>query len=136
MNEVNFIVREPLLDPKQKVIGFQLSWQNATQNVDLTSTDLSLLMEFVSAQLNDEESGFLLGESVLFLEAAPELLQAEGLRLLSPEHTVLILSKQNFTNPETLELIKELRALGYGICMRGADLSTLERSFFSQISSV
>ena len=125
MNEVNFIVREPLLDPKQKVIGFQLSWQNPSLGVDLTSTDLSSLMEFVSAHLNDEESGFLLGDSVLFLEAVPELLQAEGLRLLSPKHTVLILSKQDFTNSETLELIKELRGLGYGICMRGADLSTL-----------
>ena len=113
MNEVNFIVREPLLDPKQRVIGFQLSWQNSNQAAELTSTDLSSLMEFVAEQLNNEESGFLLGDSILFLEAAPELLQAEGLRLLSPKHTVLILSKQDFTNSTTLELIKELRELGY-----------------------
>lgn len=136
MNEVNFIVREPLLDPKQRVIGFQLSWQNSNQAAELTSTDLSSLMEFVAEQLNNEETGFLLGDSILFLEAAPELLQAEGLRLLSPKHTVLILSRQDFTNSTTLELIKELRALGYGICMRGADLSTLERSFFPQISYI
>lgn len=136
MNDVNFIVREPLLNPKQKVIGFQLSWQNSNQAADLTSMDLSSLMKFVAEQLNNEESGFLLGDSILFLEAVPELLEAEGLRLLSPKHTVLILSKQDFTNSTTLELIKELRALGYGICMRGADLSTLERSFFSQISYI
>ena len=136
MNEVNFIVREPLLDPKQRVIGFQLSWQNPNQSVALSSDDLSSLMEFVAEQLNDEETGFLLGDSVLFLEAVPELLQADGLKLLPPKHTVLILSKQDFTNSATLELIKELRQLGYGICMRGADLSTLERSFFSQISHI
>ena len=136
MNEVNFIVREPLLDPKQRVIGFQLSWQHPDQSVALSSEDLSSLMEFVAEQLNDEETGFLLGDSVLFLDAVPELLQAGGLKLLSPKHTVLILSKQDFTNIATLELIKELRQLGYGICMRGADLSTLERSFFSQISHI
>jgi c-di-GMP-related signal transduction protein len=136
MNEVNFIVREPLLDPKQRVIGFQLSWQHPDQTTVLSSEDLSSLMEFVAEQLNDEDSGFLLGDSLLFLQAAPELLQAEGLRLLSPKNTVLILAKQDFTNSATLELIKELRLLGYGICMRGADLSTLERSFFSQISHI
>ena len=136
MNEENFIVREPLLDPKQRVIGFQLSLQNPGQDSALSTENLSSLMEFVAEQLNDEDSGFLLGESVLFLEATPELLQADGLKLLSPKNTVLILSKENFTNPNTLELIKQLRQLGYGICMRGADLSTLERSFFSQISHI
>lgn len=136
MNEVNFIVREPLLDPKQRVIGFQLSWQHPEQTSKLTTEDLSSLMEFVAEQLNDEDAGFLLGDSVLFLEAVPELLHAEGLKLLPPKNTVLILSKSDFTNSVTLDLIKELRLLGYGICMRGADLSTLERSFFSQISHI
>jgi c-di-GMP-related signal transduction protein len=136
MNEANFIVREPLLDPKQRVIGFQLSWQNPEQKSVLSTEDLSSLMEFVAEQLNDEDAGFLLGDSVLFLEATPELLHADGLKLLSPKNTVLILSKDDFTNQNTLELIKKLRQLGYGICMRGADLSTLERSFFSQISHI
>lgn len=136
MNEVNFIVREPLLDPKQRVIGFQLSWQNPDQAVSLSSAELSSLMEFVAAQLNDEKTGFLLGDSMLFLDAIPELLQANGLKLLPAKHTVLILSKHDFTNSVTLELIKELRTLGYGVCMRGADLSTLERSFFPLISHI
>ncbi|WP_295756748.1 EAL and HDOD domain-containing protein [Undibacterium sp.] len=136
MNEVNFIVREPLLDPKQRVIGFQLSWQHPEQVTELSTADLSSLMEFVAEQLVDDETGFLLGESVLFLDAVPELLAAEGLKLLPPKNTVLLLSKRDFTNPATLDAIKELRQLGYGICMKGADLSTLERSFFSQISHI
>ena len=136
MSDANFIVREPLLDPKQRVIGFQLSWQNPNQSATLSVEDLDSLMEFVAQNLNDEETGFLLGDSVLFLEAAPELLLTDGLKLLPPKNTVLILSKRDFTNPTILEAIKELRALGYGICMRGADLSTLERSFFTQISHI
>ncbi|MDO8653687.1 MAG: HDOD domain-containing protein [Undibacterium sp.] len=136
MNEVNFIVREPLLDPKQRVIGFQLSWQHPEQTTELSIGDFSSLMEFVAEQLNDEETGFLLGDSMLFLDAVPELLRAEGLKLLPPKNTVLILSKKDFTNSSTLEAIKELRQLGYGICMKDADLSTLERSFFAQISHI
>lgn len=136
MNEVNFIVREPLLDPKQRVIGFQLSWQHPEQAADLSIEDFSSLMEFVADQLNDKDTGFLLGDSVLFLDAVPELLRADGLKLLPPKNTVLILSKRDFTNSATLEAIKELRQLGYGICMKDADLSTLERSFFAQISHI
>ncbi|MFZ6747617.1 EAL and HDOD domain-containing protein [Undibacterium sp. Ren11W] len=136
MNEVNFIVREPLLDPKQRVIGFQLSWQHPEQATEQSTEDLNSLMEFVAEQLMDDDVGFLLGDSVLFLDAVPELLAAEGLKLLPPKNTVLVLSKRDFTNPATLEVIKELRLLGYGICMKGADLSTLERSFFSQISHI
>ncbi|MFZ6845220.1 EAL and HDOD domain-containing protein [Undibacterium sp. RuTC16W] len=136
MNETNFIVREPLLDPKQRVIGFQLSWQNSSQAAEFSVDDLNSLMEFVAEKLNDEDTGFLLGDSILFMDAVPELLKVQGLKLLPPKNTVLVLSKRDFTNPETLESIKELRQLGYGICMRGADLSTLERSFFSQISHI
>lgn len=136
MSDVNFIVREPLLDPKQKVTGFQLSWQHPAQSNELSAEDLNQLLEFVADQLVDEENGFLLGDSVLFLEAAPELLRTEGLRLLPPKNTVLILLKRDFTDADTLEAIKELRQLGFGICLRGADLSTLERSFFTLISHI
>lgn len=136
MNEANFIVREPLLDPKQRVIGFQLSWQHPEQATDLSTEDFNSLMTFVAEQLNDDETGFLLGDNVLFMDAVPELLRADGLKLLPPKNTVLILSKRDFTNSNTLEAIKDLRQLGYGICMKDADLSTLERSFFSQISHI
>ena len=72
MNEVNFIVREPLLDPKQRVIGFQLSWQKPSDPSGSESVeDLDSLMTFVAEQLNDDDKGFLLGDNLLFLEAVP-----------------------------------------------------------------
>ena len=39
MHETNFITREPLLDPKQRVIGYELSWQQQENQV---STDADL----------------------------------------------------------------------------------------------
>lgn len=136
MNEVNFIVREPLLDPKQKVIGFQLSWQQASQTDESNAEDLNSLLEFVAAHLIDDDNGFLLGDSLLFLEASPELLLAEGLKLLPPQNTVLILAKKYFASETTLNAVAQLRASGYGICLRGAEVTTLERSFFTHISHI
>ncbi|MFZ6686126.1 EAL and HDOD domain-containing protein [Undibacterium sp. SXout11W] len=136
MIEDNFILREPLLDPKQRVIGFQFSWLQNDPNAEVSLENLNYLLEFVAGHLNDDDKGFLLGGSLLFLEAAPELLQAEGLSLFPPKNTVLILHKKYFANEATLEAVKKLRALGFGICLRGAEITTLERSFFAYVSHI
>jgi EAL and modified HD-GYP domain-containing signal transduction protein len=135
MIEDNFILREPLLDPKQRVIGFQFSWQQADSNAQLDSQNLDYLLEFVAGHLNDDD-GFLLADSLVFLEALPELLHADGLKSFPPKNTVLILHKKYFANESTLEAVKELRALGFGICLRGAEVTTLERSFFAFVSHI
>ncbi|MBR7791900.1 HDOD domain-containing protein [Undibacterium sp. FT147W] len=135
MIEDNFILREPLLDPKQRVIGFQFSWQQADSNAQVDSQNLDYLLEFVAGHLNDDD-GFLLADSLVFLEALPELLHADGLKSFPPKNTVLILHKKYFADESTLAAVKELRALGFGICLRGAEVTTLERSFFAFVSHI
>jgi len=135
MIEDHFILREPLLDPKQRVIGFQFSWQQADSSAQLDSQNLDYLLEFVAGHLNDDE-GFLLADSLVFLEGRPELLHADGLKSFPPKNTVLILHKKYFADEATLAAVKELRALGFGICLRGAEVTTLERSFFAFVSHI
>ena len=52
MHETNFIVREPLLDPKQRVIGYELSWHLEPNQV-VTDDDLESLIGFVAENVND-----------------------------------------------------------------------------------
>ena len=136
MTEANFIVREPLLDKDQKVVGLQLSWQNQTQVADDDAANVGQLMEFVADHLQNEENGFLLGESLLFLEASLALLQTEGLKRLSPKNTVLILSKRDFSDAAALAEIKNLRSLGFGVCLKNPNLSTLDKEYFSHITHI
>ncbi|GAC1319526.1 MAG: hypothetical protein NVS3B11_13510 [Collimonas sp.] len=42
MRHENFIVREPLLDPKQVVIGYDLTWQEA-DDADAQTNEYNLL---------------------------------------------------------------------------------------------
>ncbi|MBC3886651.1 EAL and HDOD domain-containing protein [Undibacterium griseum] len=135
MIENNFILREPLLDPKQKVIGFEFSWQQTNSESKLDAENLDYLLEFVAGHLNDED-GFLLGNSLVFLEALPELLHSESLKLFPAKNTVLILHKKYFSDESVLNAVKQLRADGFGICLRGAEVSTLERSFFTFVSHI
>ena len=133
MSHTNFIVREPLLDPAQKVVGYQLSWQQRNAGeVDVAAIDA--LIAFVADEFNDEEKGYLLADSIIFLEAMPGLLQAASLKKLSPKNTVLIFSKRYFGDQQSIDAIKELRTLGFGICLRNADATVLDRSIFSLIT--
>ncbi|HXA48457.1 MAG TPA: histidine kinase, partial [Burkholderiaceae bacterium] len=107
MLDKNFIVREPLLDPKQKVLGYELSLQGLNQDPpnDVDGIDL---VEFIAKQLNRQESGWLLEDSLLFLDASPALILSEALVALPPKNIVLAALASDFSNPDIAEALKAL----------------------------
>jgi EAL and modified HD-GYP domain-containing signal transduction protein len=127
MHETNFIVREPLLDPKQRVIGYELSWQHHNNQV-VTDDDLEALIGFVAENVNDDEHGWLLRDKNLFLDAVPAMLSRDALFNMPPEHTVLTLKADDLDNPDTLAAAQGLKAGGVGISIRDGDLSRLGRN--------
>lgn len=132
MHQTNFIVREPLLDPKQRVIGYELSWQQNGQQV--TEADLESLVGFVAAHVVDEDDGWLLRDKVLFLDAVPAMLSTDALHALPPQHTVLTIRAQELNNRDTLTAMQALRAGGVGLSIRGGDEALLAKNL-SRIAS-
>ena len=124
MHETNFIVREPLLDPKQRVIGYELSWQRL-DNTPPTDDDLEALIGFVAANVNDDERGWLLKDKSLFLDAVPAMLSRDALFNMPPEHTVLTMTAHDLADAHTLSAVQGLRAGGVGISIRDGDLAHL-----------
>ena len=124
MHETNFIVREPLLDPKQRVMGYELSWRQQ-ENVDVTEDDLEALIGFVAENVNHEDHGWMLKDKVLFLDAVPAMLSRDALFNMPPEKTVLTLKASDLENPDTLSAARGLRAGGVGISIRDGDLAHL-----------
>ena len=124
MHETNFIVREPLLDPKQRVIGYELSWHLEPNQVP-TDEDLESLIGFVAENVNDEEHGWLLKDKILFLDAMPKMLSTDALFNMPPERTVLTMKAKDLANPDTLSAVQGLRAGGVGISVRDGDLRHL-----------
>jgi len=135
MSDANFILREPLLNSKQQVIGYELSWQQ--KNTDpLADEELNSLLEFVAEQLIDPDDGWMLAESLIFLETVPALFQAPALKLLPPQNIVLTIRRSYLADEATLEAVKALRAQGYGICLRGADINRLDKTILGLISHI
>lgn len=135
MQETNFIVREPLLDPKQRVMGYELSWQLSGAEKP-TADDMEALMGFVAEHLVNEDGDWLLRKKILFVDAVPELLSTDALHAMPPEYTVLTLARKDFDNEDTLSAIRALRAGGVGIALRDADLSKLDKSLLNDVSYV
>ncbi len=137
MHDINFIVREPLLDPKQRVIGYELSWQLTQPGAEKpTDEELEALVGFVAEQLVDEDENWLLRDKVLFLDAVPALLSTDALHAMPPEYTVLTLTGRDMANPDTLAAVRALRAGGIGISLRGADLNKFDKNLLPDISYI
>lgn len=124
MHETNFIVREPLLDPKQRVIGYELSW-HLHDKQPVTDADLEALIGFVAEHVNDDAQGWLLRDKVLFLDAVPDMLSTDALFAMPPERTVLTMKASDLADPDTLAAVQGLRAGGVGISVRDGDLAHL-----------
>jgi EAL and modified HD-GYP domain-containing signal transduction protein len=127
MHQTNFIVREPLLDPKQRVIGYELCWQQHGGQ-EVGAADLESLVGFVAEHLVDEEHGWLLRDKLLFLDAVPAMLSTDALHALPPERTVLSIAVRDLANTDTRAAVQALRAGGVGISLRGANLELLGRN--------
>ncbi|MFD2272985.1 hypothetical protein ACFS07_22650 [Undibacterium arcticum] len=72
---------------------------------------------------------------ILFLEMSPAMLSNEMLPLLPAKSTVLTLNVNDFADPATLAQVRAVRAEGFGISLRGADLKT-QGKLLSDVSCV
>lgn len=118
MAENNYLVRAPLLDPKQKVTGYQLVWQkNGEPSSD---AELRQLLAFVAEHVASARLGWL------FLDASPALYGAAALNVLAPSSTVLVLNRADLVEEDHLVLATALRKRGFGLALRDADLASLE----------
>jgi EAL and modified HD-GYP domain-containing signal transduction protein len=122
MHQTHFLVREPLLDPQQRVVGYEITWLQDPAHKPSVE-DLEDLVSFVAGQVNDREKGWLLKDKTLFLQAVPGMLSTDALHDLPPENTVLSIKTSELANPDTLAAVQALRAGNVGILLREADLA-------------
>jgi EAL and modified HD-GYP domain-containing signal transduction protein len=122
MHQTHFLVREPLLDPQQRVVGYELAWQHDAAVVPALA-ELEDLVGFVAAHVNDPDRGWLLRDKTLFLQAVPGMLSTDALHDLPAQHTVLSIRTAELANPDTLAAVRALRAGDVGILLRNCDLA-------------
>ncbi len=137
MHDTNFLVREPLLDPKQRILGYELSWQHADGSASDGSADEAAdLAHFIVTHLCDADGNWLLGDNLLFLQAPGALLAQPELRALPPHKTLLCMTSQDLVHTETAAAARELRSAGYGITLKDAEALVHDKNLLLLASRV
>ncbi|MDI1239435.1 MAG: HDOD domain-containing protein [Polaromonas sp.] len=122
MFETKYLVRAPLLDPRQNVLGYKLGWQKKENGAALSrEADLRQLLAFVG-----EHAAERLG--LLYVEAVPGLLTADALKSVSPATTVLVLQQDALLDSGHMTLVVSLIEQGYAVALQDADLARLAAS--------
>lgn len=134
MQGQNFIVREPLLDPKERVLGYELAWHRNGGRKP-SESEASQLVDFIAEQAAEGGTETLLGDEIMFVEITPELLMHDGIERLPEMCTVFALRAPDI-DAGSLETIKALRGKGYGISLRDVDLTTADKNPLSAATHV
>ncbi|MGI4847668.1 MAG: EAL and HDOD domain-containing protein [Janthinobacterium lividum] len=121
MSTEKFIVRQPILDPKHKVAGYEFWFQKADADT-WGDEDLQHLAMLLAAGFNDAEAGWQMRELMIYMNATPAFLGSDAVLGMRPENTVFTLSRTDFASAETTAAVRRLRGQGYNISLRDDDL--------------
>lgn len=130
MHDMNFLVREPLLDPKQQIIGYELSVQHPESDREIVTPaeDFRALTSFVGDQMQNEENGWLLGTNKIFLMAETGQLLSDEVLALPAKNIVLTVKLAALADPEVLAAVKTLREKGFGISLCEANAIATDKT--------
>lgn len=120
MPENKYLVRAPLLDPQQQVMGYKISWQKNGESSGFSDeAALHQLLGVLAEPANDSKRG------LLFLDARSAVLSSEKLQSMSPQNTVLMLSQGDLVNASHVTSAMSLHEHGFGLALCDVDLAFL-----------
>lgn len=126
----DFIVRNPLLDPKQQILGYELAWQDR-QHRGMQAACEAMLAQVVEQFGSEQE---VPAGSSFFLDVAPAMLDSMALRALPPQNFVLGLKMAELADAATLAAVKGMREQGFGILLRDAQSIVQDKSLLPVIT--
>ena len=123
MEEQAFIGRQPIMDLKQHIIGYELFFRhNASAEAAVYEDDFkacaNVLVNTVGMDMQ-----WLLGDKLAFINVNEEMLKSELLELMPAKRTVLEILKNITPNDEIVERCQALQTLGYKIALDNPHLS-------------
>ena len=126
MNNARLIVREPLLDTQQQVLGYEFSWMKTAQVEMDELEDARALVVLLQDEAEDDEDTAAASKYVRFLRAPAELLLEDAYSGLPAKNTSLIITVTELADPAVYAEVKTLRKAGYGVLLRGVDMKALD----------
>ncbi len=125
MEDQAFIGRQPIMDEKQQIIGYELFFRHSAEAESAVFEDefkaySSVLMNTIGGI----DMQWLLGDKLAFINVNEEMLKSEFLELMPPQRTVLEILRTVPPSPEVIERCQNLREQGFKIALDNPQLSS------------
>lgn len=118
MQDQAFIGRQPILDKKQQIIGYELLFRHdAVAHSAVIEDDLKACARVLVNTLSDMGAQWLLGDKLAFINVNTEMLHSDLLELLPPKRTILEVLKGVVMNDEVIARFRQLREQGFQIAL-------------------
>lgn len=109
-----FIGRQPIVDPAQKIVGYELLFRgNAENNAAEFEDEFAAGAQVLINTLSNMGTEWLMGEKIAFINVSEKMLNSEFLELLPAKRIVLEITGELLPTPEFLERLKALKELGF-----------------------
>jgi EAL and modified HD-GYP domain-containing signal transduction protein len=118
MEDQAFIGRQPIMDVKQQIIGYELFFRHSADAQSAVIEDevkaySSVLMNTIGGM----DMQWLLGDKLAFINVNEAMLTSEFLELMPPKRTVLEILRSVTPSDAVIARCNELRSLGFMIAL-------------------
>ncbi|MGB7815045.1 MAG: EAL domain-containing protein [Methylotenera sp.] len=117
MEDQAFIGRQPIMDLKQHIIGYELFFRHSASAQSAVYEDDFKACSNVLVNTVGMDMQWLLGDKLAFINVNEEMLKSELLELMPPKRTVLEILKSITPSNEIVERCQVLRSLGYRVAL-------------------
>ncbi|MDO9283226.1 MAG: EAL domain-containing protein [Methylotenera sp.] len=118
MEDQVFIGRQPILDVKEHIIGYELLFRHSAEALSAVfEDDIKACSNVLTNTLGDMDAQWLLGDKFAFINVNESMLMSEFLELMPPQRTVLEVLKEVVATDLIIERCQALRELGFKIAL-------------------
>jgi EAL and modified HD-GYP domain-containing signal transduction protein len=112
-----YIARQPIVDAKMDLVGFELLFRSTAQNVAIVDDSVFATSTVVANAFAEIGLAQVVGPVDGYLNVDTEFLYSDLIDALPPDRIVLELYEQRIVDAQTIERCRELRGRGYRIAL-------------------
>jgi len=125
MEDQVFIGRQPVMDVKQQIIGYELLFKRSAETqTAISEDDLKTCSNILVNTMDNMDVQWLLGDKLAFINVNESMLMSEFLELMPPQRTILAILRTVVAGEAVVKRCKELRKLGFKIALDNPQLGT------------
>lgn len=117
-----YIVRQPILDKKQNVLGYEILYKEKINDKQGKSTDIKAASAIESFLTQLDSDKFLAGK-IAFMNFTPNLLLKNIPKIFSPQKLVIQIDDDTIVNPSAQSQVYEYKKKGYSVAINGFEFA-------------